>query len=199
VTLAEAADQDGEGQDAGERPRHRRLAWALTGSGHDFVECLELMRGLGEMDVFLSKAAAEVIFMYTKDRMPFPPEIRLIRDTSASAAPVGRFYHGWYHTLVVAPATSNTVAKCVAGISDTLVTNVFAQAGKCRVPIVVYACDTKPVHDTMAPDGLVRLWPRRIDLENTERLRCFELTTVVEDMAGLEAAVAARLAEVGGG
>jgi dihydromethanopterin reductase (acceptor) len=185
-------------RDAEERPGRRRLAWALTGSGHDFVECLELMRGLGEMDVFLSKAAAEVIFMYTKDRRPFPSEIRLIRDTSASAAPVGRFYHGWYHTLVVAPATSNTVAKCVAGISDTLVTNVFAQAGKCRVPIIVYACDTKPVHDTMAPDGLVRLWPRRVDLENTERLRGFELTTVVEDMAGLEAAVAARLAEVGG-
>ena len=155
------------------------------------------MRAIGEMDVFLSKAAAEVIFMYTKDRKPFPPGIRLIRDTSASAAPVGRFYHGWYHTLVVAPATSNTVAKCVAGISDTLVTNVFAQAGKCRVPAIVYACDTRPVHDTMAPDGMVRLWPRRVDLENTERLKGFELTTVVEDMAALEGAVRARLGEVG--
>ena len=71
----------------------------------------------------------------------------------------------------MAPATSNTVAKCVAGISDNLVTNVFAQAGKCRVPIIVYACDTKPVHDTMAPGGMVRLWPRRVDLENTERLQ----------------------------
>jgi flavoprotein len=186
-------------QDTEEKPRQRRLAWALTGSGHDFVECLDLMRGIGAMDVFLSKAAAEVVFMYTKDRRPFPPEIRLIKDTSASAAPVGRFYHGWYHTLVVAPSTSNTVAKCVAGISDTLVTNVFAQAGKCRVPIIVYACDTKPVHDTMAPDGLVRLWPRRVDLENTERLKGFEATTVVEDMAGLERAVMGRLAEVAGG
>ena len=186
-------DLDDEPQPAG-----RRLAWALTGSGHDFVECLELMRKIGEMDVFLSRAAAEVIFLYTKDRAPFPDTIRLIKDTSASAAPVGRFYRGWYHTLVVAPATSNSVAKCVAGISDTLVTNVFAQAGKCRVPAIVYACDTKPVHDTMAPDGMVRLWPRRIDLENTERLKAFEATTVVEDMAGLEKAVMARLVEIGG-
>jgi dihydromethanopterin reductase (acceptor) len=182
-----------------EKPREPRLAWALTGSGHDFAACLELIRRLGAMDVFLSRAAAEVIFMYTRDRSPFPPEIRLIRDSSASAAPVGRFYHGWYHTLVVAPATSNTVAKCVAGISDTLVTNVLAQAGKCRVPVIVYACDTAPVHDTMAPDRLVRLWPRRIDLDNTERLKAFEATTVVEDMAGLEAAVTARLAEVTAG
>ena len=97
----------------------------------------------------------------------------------------------------MAPATSNTVAKCVAGISDTLVTNVFAQAGKCRVPIILYACDTKPVHETMAPDGMVRLGPRRIDLENPDRLRAFEGTTVVEDMAQLEAAVRVRLAELG--
>ena len=188
---------EGEWQETEEQPKRQRLAWALTGSGHDFVECLDLMRAIGAMDVFLSKAAAEVIFMYTRDRQPFPPEIRLIRDTSASAAPVGRFYHGWYHTLVVAPATSNTVAKCVAGISDTLVTNVFAQAGKCRVPIILYACDTRPVHETMAPDRMVRLWPRRIDLENTDRLRGFEGTTVVEDMAQLEAAVRIRLAELG--
>jgi flavoprotein len=182
--------------DTAERPPRQRLAWALTGSGHDFVECLDLMRRIGEMDVFLSKAAAEVIFLYTKDRQPFPDTIRLIRDTSASAAPVGRFYHGWYHTLVVAPATSNTVAKCVAGISDTLVTNVVAQAGKCRVPAIVYACDTRPVHDTMAPGGMVRLWPRRIDLENTARLKQFEATTVVESMGELERTVMARLAEV---
>ena len=95
----------------------------------------------------------------------------------------------------MAPATSNTVAKCVAGISDTLVTNVMAQAGKCRVPMIVYACDTKPVHDTMAPGGMVRLWPRRIDLENTERLRSFEATTVVESVAEVEQVVRTRLAE----
>ena len=139
------------------QPEGKRLAWALTGSGHDFVECLELMRpdrrdgrvpvqGRGRGDLPLHQGPG-----------PFPDAIRLIKDTSASAAPVGRFYHGWYHTLVMAPATSNTVAKCVAGISDNLVTNVFAQAGKCRVPSIVYACDTKPVHDTMAPGGMVRL------------------------------------------
>lgn len=178
-------------------PKQPRLAWALTGSGHDFLACLDLIGRLGELDLFLSKAAAEVIFLYTRDRAPFPDGVRVIRDSTASAAPVGRFYHGWYHTLVVAPATSNTVAKCVAGISDTLVTNVFAQAGKCRVPIIVYACDTQPVHDTLAPGGMVRLWPRRIDLENTERLKGFEATVVVEDMAGLEAALRDRLQALG--
>jgi flavoprotein len=168
-----------------------RLAWALTGSGHFFDECIAFLRELPHVDLFVSKAAAEVIRMY---KTRFPQEIRIFRDTTASAAPVGLFYEGVYHTLVVAPATSNTVAKFVVGISDNLATNVFAQAGKCRIPSIVFACDTAPELETKAPGGIVKVWPRRIDLENTERLKGFEDTTVVESMTGLEEAVRNRLA-----
>jgi flavoprotein len=132
--------------------------------------------------------------MYRDDMEKLPKSVRVFKDTTASAAPVGLFYHGVYHTLVLAPATSNTVAKCVYGISDNLATNVFAQAGKCRVPIIVFACDTAPELETKAPDGMVKVFPRRIDLENTERLKSFEATTVVESIADLEAVVRSRLA-----
>ena len=44
-----------------------RFGWALTGSGHFFKESLEIMRELPNLDVFVSKAAAEVIRMYKKD------------------------------------------------------------------------------------------------------------------------------------
>ena len=116
----------------------------------------------------------------------------MFRDTTASSPPVGQFYYGGYHTLVVAPATSNTVAKFVVGISDTLTTNVFAQAGKCRVPTVVFACDTAPELETEAPKGLVKVYPRRIDLANTELLKGFEATTVAETLDQLVAAIARR-------
>ena len=169
-----------------------RFGWALTGSGHFFKESLEIMRALPNLDVFVSKAAAEVIRMY-KQEFELPEAVRIFKDTTASAAPVGAFYYGVYHTLVLAPATSNTVAKCVAGISDNLATNVFAQAGKCRVPTIVFACDTAPVMDTEAPKGMVKVYPRRIDLENTEKLKAFDDTTVVESVADLEKAVDARL------
>ena len=88
-----------------------------------------MIRELDEVDLFVTKAADEVIRMY-KQELDLPKSARVFRDTTASAAPVGYFYYGVYHTLVLAPATSNTVAKCVFGISDTLATNVFAQAGK---------------------------------------------------------------------
>jgi dihydromethanopterin reductase (acceptor) len=172
-----------------------RWAWALTGSGHFFTECLDLIRTLPAADLFVSRAAAEVIRMY-KEKFALPKGARVFRDTTASAAPVGLFYQGHYHTLVLAPATSNTVAKCVCGISDNLATNVFAQAGKCRIPSIVFACDTAPDLETMAPGGLVQVHPRRIDLENTQRLAGFEATRVVLSLADLESALAERRAHI---
>jgi dihydromethanopterin reductase (acceptor) len=169
----------------------RRWAWALTGSGHFFTECLDLLLRLTDVDLFVSRAAAEVLRMY-RNKFELPRGARIFRDTTASAAPVGLLYEGVYHTLVLAPATSNTVAKCVCGISDNLATNVFAQAGKCRIPAIVFACDTAPELETMAPGGMVKVFPRRIDLENTQRLAGFEATRVVLSLAELETAIAER-------
>jgi flavoprotein len=122
--------------------------------------------------------------------------MRVFRDTTASAAPVGAFYYGIYHTLVLAPATSNTVAKCVYGISDTLVTNVFAQAGKCRIFSIVFACDTAPELETEAPKGMVKVYPRQIDLENTARLKSFNDVNVVENLDELRDALSRRKREL---
>jgi flavoprotein len=122
--------------------------------------------------------------------------MRVFRDTTASAAPVGAFYYGTYHTLVLAPATSNTVAKCVYGISDTLATNVFAQAGKCRIFSIVFACDTAPELETEAPKGMVKVYPRKIDLENTARLKSFNDINVVENLDELRDALSRRKREL---
>lgn len=173
-----------------------RWGWALTGSGHFFKESLEFMRGLEHLDVFVSAAAEEVLNMYKQPLdQSLPPDTRIFKDRTASAVPVGGFYQGVYHTLVMAPATSNTIAKCVVGISDNLATNVYAQSGKCRVPSIVFACDTKPEDLTEAPrENMVPVFPRRIDLENTERLKSFEYTTVVESIEELGDALEARRA-----
>ena len=174
-----------------------RWGWALTGSGHFFTESLDLIRSLDAVDLFVSRAAAEVVRMY-RTKLDLPAGTHIFRDTAASAPPVGRFYEGIYHTLVIAPATSNTVAKCVVGISDTLATNVFAQAGKCRVPAIVFACDSAPELTTEAPGGEVKVYPRRIDLDNTARLGEFERTRVVLSLDELRSALDARRAVLAG-
>jgi dihydromethanopterin reductase (acceptor) len=170
-------------------PEAGRLAWAMTGSGHYLRECLDLLQSRRDTDLFLSRAAAEVLPMYGVDLKALRADMTCYRDTSASASPVGLFYRGRYRGLVIAPTTSNTVAKMVWGIADTLVTNIYAQAGKCRIPSIVFACDTEPVMETEAPGGQVMVYPRRIDLDNVERLRAFEYTTVVERLDQLVAAL----------
>ena len=169
----------------------QRMAWALTGSGHYLRECIDIINGLEDVDLFLSKAAAEILQQYGYQHKVG----KVYQDKTASAVPVELFYHGAYHTVVIAPSTSNTVAKMVCGISDNLVTNIFAQAGKCRVPTIVYACDTEPELESEAPrENMVKVYPRRIDLENVDKLKTFEETTVVDNMQQLSSAIQTRLA-----
>jgi dihydromethanopterin reductase (acceptor) len=102
-----------------------------------------------------------------------------------------------YHTLVISPATSNTIAKMAYGFSDSLVTNLFAQAGKTQVYSIVFACDTAPELESEAPrDNVVKVFPRQIDLDNVNKLKQFADTTVVEDMAALQDSIMQRLAQL---
>jgi flavoprotein len=162
-----------------------REAWAITGSGHYLKECLELIHHRPDVDLFLSKAAAEVLPMYDFNVKLLRERFTCFRDSTASASPVGLFYEGRYKRLIIAPATSNTIAKMVWGIADTLVTNIYAQAGKCRIPSIVFACDSEPEMQTEAPGGTVMVYPRQIDLENVKRLEGFEYTSVVTRFAQL--------------
>lgn len=171
----------------------------MTGSGHGLEESLALAARLPMVDLFISAAAAEVLPIYQlpldelKARFGFQ---RVFRDKTASAVQVGTLYEDVYHTVVVAPATSNTVAKCALGLSDSLPTNMFAQAGKLGILGIVFACDTEPVVVTKAPHDWVTLRPRRIELDNVQRLRGIDHCQVVCSPAELQAALQARLHEL---
>lgn len=183
------------GEGVGAAPRSR-FAWCLTGSGHGLHECLALAERLPQVDLFLSAAAEEVLGIYEIPLERLKTRFRVLRDKTASAVPVGQLYTEVYHSVVIAPATSNTVAKCAYGFSDTLPTNMFAQAGKLGIPGIVYACDTEPVVVTRAPHDWVTLRPRRLELDNVERLRGVDHARVVASLAELETALTQRLQEL---
>jgi flavoprotein len=180
-----------------EKPQRQRLAWAITGSGHYLRESLAILQTLENVDIYLSKAAAEIIKQYGFQDLLDAMGHRVYHDKTASSVPVGLFYEGKYHTLVIAPTTSNTIAKMVYGFSDNLVTNLYAQAGKTRVQSIVFACDTEPELESEAPrDHLVKVYPRQIDLDNVQKLSQFESTQVVADMDELKHAILQHLADV---
>ncbi len=145
-----------------------RLAWALTGSGHFFTECLELMRDLPRLRRVRQQGGGR-----SAAHVQTRPEARCPRApaSSATARPAPRRW---------AASTTATITRwswrrrrptrwpnASTGISDNLVTNVFAQAGKCRVPIIVFACDTAAgAWTAWRPHGMVKVYPRRVDLEN---------------------------------
>ncbi len=158
----------------------KRIAWAITGAGHSLEECVETLLRYENVDVFLSRAADEVLRLYALDARLNTPRVRVYRETGASSPLVGRFFTGIYRILIVAPATSNSVAKFICGISDTLITNLFAQAGKARIPTIVYPTDLAPEVESSGPRReRVRVYPRSIDLENASKLRTFAGVTLV--------------------
>ena len=167
--------------------KEKRIAWAITGAGHLLTEIAEQMLRRDDVDIFLSRAAEEVVRMYgLKDRL-YGRGAPVHRETLSSSPMVARFARGVYRVLIVAPATSNSVAKFVCGISDSLVSNLFAQAGKSRVPILVLPTDLAPEMDSRGPRGdLIKVYPRPIDLENTDKLRKMPGVTVVESVEEME-------------
>lgn len=177
----------------------QRLAWAITGSGHYLRESLAVMQALQDVDIYLSRAAAEIIQQYGFQPLLEACGHKVYQDKTASSVPVERFYEGVYHTLVISPATSNTIAKMAYGFSDSLVTNLFAQAGKTRIHSIVFACDTAPELESEAPrDNVVKVYPRQIDLDNVAKIKQFADTQVVEDMTALQQAIMQRLASLHG-
>jgi dihydromethanopterin reductase (acceptor) len=160
----------------------KRIAWAITGAGHGLEECVETLLRCESVDLFLSLAGEEVLRMYGLHTRLDSTNVRVYREDKSSSPLIGRLFTGTYSVLVVAPATSNSVAKFVQGISDTLVTNLFAQAGKSRVPVVVYPTDLQANVNSSGPHREpIKVYPRPIDLENTEKLKAFPGVTLVSN------------------
>lgn len=162
-----------------------KIAWGLTGAGHFLPESIKLLSTL-PVDLFLSKAAEEVLKAYHLYQAIAGGKNKIFYDRAASSPAVNKLYKGAYRAVVIAPATSNSIAKFVNGISDNLVTNLFAHAGKARVPVIVLPSDVSPEIDSQAPNGIVKVYPRSIDLTNVRVLETFEDVTVVKNMQELE-------------
>ena len=127
-----------------------KIAWGITGAGHMLLESVETLEELSkehEVTVLLSAAGEEVLKMYgLYNRVEaitggYYQELVLEKDQKFSYPLAGRFSLGRYDLLIVSPSTSNTIAKAVNGIADTLITNAIAQAGKGKTQTLIVPVD----------------------------------------------------------
>ncbi len=157
-----------------------KIAWGITGGGHLLKESLDAFGGLENADLFVSPAGMEVLDVYSLE-----PPVTPITDSTFSTKTSVAFASGVYDLFVIAPATSNSVGKFVCGISDTMITTLFAQCGKSRVPIIVLPTDTEETVMSMGATKPLEIYPRPIDLENAEKIKTFPSVSVVRTIEEL--------------
>ena len=168
----------------------RKIAWGITGAGDLINETLEVMKGLKEayrgsleIEVYLSKAGEQVLRFYRLGdelREGFD-RVQVERDANTPFI-TGRLQLGRFDFLLIAPATSNTVAKLAHGISDTMLTNGAIQALKANVPVYVMPVDYREgTVVTILPNGKeLELRVRKEDAENVRKISGMDGVTTFE-------------------
>ena len=157
-----------------------KIAWGITGAGDKIAEFIEVMKELQneyldviDIHVFLSKAAEQVLKYYRLEK-DLKESFQKVRTEINSNAP---FLAAWvqirkYELLLIAPATSNTVAKIANGIGDTMLTNAAIMSLKAFVPVHVVPTDYMegPV-STKLPNGKeMKLRVRKEEVDQVKQL-----------------------------
>ena len=164
------------------------IIWGLTGAG-DFLpsvfeEMGEIVTGnKWKITAVLSIAAVRVVRLYRLwETLEKITDNLLVEKDANSPFIVGPIQKGRYKCLLIAPTSSNTVAKIACGIADTLITNAVSQANKANVEIFILPSDQEiGTKTTVLPDGKhLELTIRDLDVENVNKLRKMKGISVLE-------------------
>jgi archaeoflavoprotein AfpA len=180
-----------------DKAKRRKIAWGITGSGDKLPQIVELMTELRhqydarvDIRVYISKAGDQVV-KYYKLFNDLEANFDKIWVEANANAPflAGQLQVGRYEFLLIAPATSNTVAKISLGLADTLLTNAAIMGQKAFVPVYILPCDlVEGIVTTKLPDGRdFKLRIRKEDADHVRRLEQMEGLTVLHDMAEIPA------------
>jgi len=170
--------------------KKKRVAWGITGAGDKIAEYIQVMKEIKkeyedtvEIQVFISKAA-EIVLKYYGVENEVKQNFAKVTVEVNSNSP---FLAAWmqtrkYEFLLIAPASSNTVAKIAYGIGDTMLTNAASMSMKAFVPVYVVPSDfEEKTVSTLLPNGKeMKLRIRKEDAENTRKLKKMEDMIVLD-------------------
>jgi archaeoflavoprotein AfpA len=168
----------------------KKIAWGITGSGDRIVETVEVMlelqkayNDLVDVRVFVSRAGEQVIKYYKLfNTLEKNFDKVWVEINANSPFLAGQLQVKRYEFLLLAPTTSNTVAKIALGLADSLLSNAAIMSQKAFVSTYIMPCDYKPgIITTILPDGSeMKLRIRKEDAEHVQRLRQMEDVYVIE-------------------
>jgi archaeoflavoprotein AfpA len=168
----------------------KKVAWGITGAGDKIAEYIGTMEKIQkeyadtvEIQVFLSKAA-DLVLKYYRLEEDLKKNFSKVQVELNSNAP---FLAAWmqmrkYEFLLIAPATSNTVAKIASGIGDTMLTNATIMSLKAFAPVYIAPTDYKEgTVYTKLPNGKeMKLRVRKEEVDQVKKIAGMDGLFVVE-------------------
>ncbi len=172
------------------RPKKKKVVWGITGSGDRIRETAEIMTQMRrkyedevEIRVYISKAGDQVV-KYYKLFPELEQEFDKIWVEANANAPflAGQVQMGRFEFMLIAPATSNSVAKISLRIADTMLTNAAIMSQKVLMPLYIMPSDFKEGEvTTTLPDGRdLKLVIRKEDVEHVQKLAAMEGVNMLE-------------------
>jgi archaeoflavoprotein AfpA len=171
--------------------KKRKVAWGITGGGDRIAELIQVMTDLKkqyedkvEIHIYLSKAGEVMLKFYrlTDTLKQSFPQVQV--EINSNAPFLASFMQsGKYEFLLIAPATSNTVAKIVNGIGDTMLTNAAIMGLKSFAQVYVMPTDYQEgVVSTILPNGkTMKLRVRKEEAEQTRKLEQMDGVHVLQN------------------
>ena len=170
--------------------KKRRVAWGITGAGDKIAEYLDIMEQIKkqyassvDIHVFVSQAGDTVLKFYNLETRLKQSFEKIHVEVNANAPFLAAWVQmGKYEFLLIAPATSNTVAKIANGIGDTMLTNAAIMGLKAFKTVYVAPTDYKEGECvTKLPNGKeMRLRVRREEVAQVDKLRAMDDMQVLE-------------------
>jgi archaeoflavoprotein AfpA len=167
-----------------------KIAWGITGSGDKIRETFEMMSKLSqiykekyEMEIFVSKSGEQVLKYYNLINLLKINFNKIWIEKDANNPFLsGRLQNGEFKLLLIAPATSNTVAKVAHGISDTMLTNGIIQALKVYVPVFIMPSDLREGETTtiLPNKRKMKIRIRKEDANNVKVISTIDGITIIE-------------------
>ncbi len=173
-----------------------KVAWGITGAGDKILETIKVMKKIKkeyqdqvDIEVFISKSGDQVVKYYGISNELETNFDKIWVEINANAPFLaGNIQLGKYEFMLIAPATSNPVAKISVRMGDTLISNAAIMGQKADVPIYIMPSDYEEgVTITKLPDGKdLKITIRKEDVEHVQRLSKMYETFILKEPEDVE-------------